>query len=148
MPTTPRSAFRVFETLPVRWGDMDAMGHVNNAAYFTYCESARMRYFTEIDIEDGKEGAEHGPAVVTATCNFRRQVHWPATLAVGVRAARMGRSSFTLEYALFLEATDEEGDEPVADGSSVVVWVDYGAGESIPLPEALRERIRELDGIE
>lgn len=43
--------FRHRETLAVRWGDMDAMGHVNNAAFFTYCESARMSYFAAIEID-------------------------------------------------------------------------------------------------
>ena len=82
--------------------------------------------------------------MVTATCNFRRQVHYPATLDVGVRAVKIGRTSFPLEYGIFLAGTDDL----VADGSSVVVWVDYGAGKSTPLPESLKARIRELDGSE
>ncbi len=81
--------------------------------------------------------------MVTATCNFRRQVHYPATLEVGVRAVKIGRTSFPLEYGIFLEGTDDL----VADGSSVVVWVDYGAGKSAPLPESLKARIRQLDGL-
>jgi acyl-CoA thioester hydrolase len=120
---------------------MDAMGHVNNASYFTYCESARMRYFDVLDLERHREAESHGPVVVSATCNFRRQVHHPAHLEVGARSTKIGTSSFVLEYGLFREGTDEL----VADGSSVVVWMDYAAGRSVPLPKALKERIRQVE---
>lgn len=134
-----RSDYKVWERVLVRWGDMDALGHVNNARFFTYCESARIRYFEALEIEGLAGRASPGPAVVTATCNFLRQVHYPATVEVGVRVSAIGRSSFTLDYLIL------RGDEVVADGSSVVVWVDYDAGRSIPLPAALRARILEID---
>lgn len=135
--------YRHWITVPVRWGDMDAFGHVNNAKYFTYCESARISYFQAIGLGAQITTPDHGPSVVTATCNFRQQVHHPATLEVGVRAVKIGRTSFPLEYGIFLEGTNDL----VADGSSVVVWVDYGAGKSTPLPESLKEHIREIDGL-
>ena len=117
------------------------MGHVNNAAYFTYCESARMSYFQAIAMEEHREETSHGPAVVTATCNFHRQLHYPAALDVGARVTRVGGKSFTLEYALLRRGTDEL----VADGSSVVVWVDYDSGKAIPLPDALKRAIEALE---
>lgn len=141
MSRQPRDDFHVWITVDVRWGDMDAFGHVNNARYFTYCESARIRYFEELALEGLRERASHGPAVVTATCNFQRQVHYPATLDVGVRVSAIGRSSFTFDYVILRHG----GDEVVADGSSVTVWVDYEAGKSIPLPAALKARILEID---
>lgn len=134
-----RDLYPLFEPVSVRWGDMDAMGHVNNATYFTYCESARMRFFDRVGMEAHCADGQYGPAVVSATCNFYRQVHYPAQLEVGVRVSKLGKSSFTLEYAL-LRA---ENEEMVADGSSVVVWVDYHAGKSLPLPEELRRALEE-----
>ena len=139
-----RNDFRRWITVPVRWGDMDAFGHVNNAKYFTYCESARIAYFEAIGLGAQAKTPDHGPSVVTATCNFRRQVHYPAILEVGARTVKIGRTSFTLEYGIFFHSTEDL----VADGSSVVVWVDYGAGRSAPLPESLKQRIREVDGLE
>ena len=138
-----RAAFSCWVTLPVRWGDMDAFGHVNNACYFTYCESARIRYFAEIELERFKEGAADGPALVTATCNFIRQVHYPATLEVGARATKVGNKSFHLDYLI----VRQEDGAVVADGTSVVAWVDYGVGKAIPLPAPLKERIRAYDGL-
>jgi acyl-CoA thioester hydrolase len=139
-----RDDFKVWITVPVRWGDMDSMGHVNNAKFFTFCESARIRYFEVIRLHEFREHDRQGPAVVSATCNFRQQVLYPATLEVGVRASRMGGKSFTLEF----EIHTQESDGPVADGTSVAVWVDYERGKALPLPDALRERIQRLDAVE
>lgn len=144
-------SYRVWLPVDVRWADMDAMGHVNNAKYFTYCESARMRYFEVVDLYREGAGSELGPAVVTATCNFRAQVRHPAALEVGARASAIGTKSFTLEYLIRHRDGDGDGDDGgdvVADGSSVVVWVDYAAGKAEPLPAALVARIRALDGLD
>lgn len=138
-----RDEFNILLPVEVRWGDMDAFGHVNNAVYFTYCESARIRYFDEIPLERYREAEEHGPALVSATVNFRAQVHYPASLEVGARVTSLGGRSFTHEYVVFRAGSEEI----VADGTSVSAWVDYAAGRSIPLPAALKERIRAIDAL-
>jgi acyl-CoA thioester hydrolase len=135
---------RHVEPVSVRWGDVDSMGHVNNAKYFTYCESARMSYFAAVRMNDHREGERHGPALAAANLNFRRQVHWPADLDVRTRVGEIGRSSFKMEYELVHRGTGER----VADGSGVIVWVDYGTGRSIPLPEGLKAAIRGFEGME
>ena len=136
-----RDLFRFFIPITVRWADMDSYGHVNNAVYFTYCESARMAYFDAIRLEDAKTKPSLGPALAQASLSFRRQVHHPAQLEVGARAIRIGKSSFQLDYAIFLEGDEQ----PAADGTSVVVWIDYDLGKSVPLPDDLRQRIVALD---
>ena len=141
---TSRDVFKVWEPVLVRWGDMDAFGHVNNARFFTYCESARIRYFETLGFDDFHADPSHRPGVVSASCNFRRQVHHPARLEVGARVTRLGNSSFTLEYGVF----DREDGALVADGESIAVWVDYGAGKAIPLPEQLKTRIAQFEGLE
>ena len=100
---------------------MDALGHVNNAAYFTFCESARIRYFEAVD--------------------FRRQVHYPARLDVGVRVSEVRNRSFRMDYGVFLDGTDTL----VAEGTSVVVWADYRAGKAKELPAEVRRRIEEVE---
>jgi len=136
-----REPYHLIHPIDVRWGDMDAFGHVNNACYFTYCESARIAYFDAVELDAARQEPQHGPALVTATCNFLRQVHYPAALEVGARVTQIGRKSFTLDYVICRRDTAEK----VADGTSVVVWVDYAVGRSIPLPEALIDRIRAWD---
>lgn len=138
-----RSRFRHWETVAVRWGDMDAMGHVNNAKYFTYCESARMGYFQAIRLDQHRENEQQGPALVSATCNFKRQLRYPAELEVGARVSDVRNRSFTFEYVLYLKGTEEL----VADGTSVVAWVDYRREEAVPLPWGLRRAIREFEDL-
>ena len=132
------------EPITVRWGDLDSMGHVNNAKYFTYCESARMSYFAAVRMQEHREDERHGPALVAATLSFRRQVRYPAELDVATRVSEIGRSSFKMEYEILYRGTEER----VADGTGVIVWTDYGAGRATPLPESLKEEIRRFEGME
>lgn len=137
-----RDRYRHFEPIAVRWADMDSMGHVNNAKYFTYCESARMSYFAAIHLQSHAEAPSHGPALVQADLNFRQQVRYPDHLEVGVRVVQVSGKSFSFEYALFRGGSAEV----VADGGSVVAWVDYAAGCSVPLPESLKREIAAYEG--
>lgn len=129
------------EPISVRWGDLDSMGHVNNAKYFTYCESARMSYFAAIRMLDHRESEKQGPALAAAHLNFRKQVRYPAELDVLTRVSEIGRSSFRMEY----EILDRDSAERVADGHGVIVWVDYATGRSNPIPDSLREAIRQYE---
>jgi acyl-CoA thioester hydrolase len=139
-----REKARHVESISVRWADVDSMGHVNNAKYFTYCESARMSYFRAVGMDEHRQDGRHGPALAAAHLNFRAQVHYPAELEVETRVVEIGRSSFKMEYEILHRGTAER----VADGGGVLVWVDYGTGRSIPLPEGLRASIRHFEGVE
>jgi acyl-CoA thioester hydrolase len=138
------SEARHVEPVQVRWGDMDSMGHVNNACYFTYCESARMSYFRVVGMDEHREGGRFGPALVAAHLNFRRQVRYPAELAVATRVSEIGRTSFRMEFVI----APREGGEPVADGFGVIVWVDYESGRPVPLPAGLAGAIRSFEGMD
>jgi acyl-CoA thioester hydrolase len=132
-----RARFKHWTTQEVRWGDMDALGHVNNSAYFVYCESGRMAFFGDLGMVEHTGGGARGPALATANLEFKQQVRHPATLDIGLAVERIGGSSFTLIYGLFRAGEDEV----VAQGQSVVVWVDYAAGRSEALPDALRDAL-------
>ena len=140
----PRPARHV-EPISVRWGDMDVMGHVNNAKYFTYCESARMSYFRAVGMDGHREGGRFGPALAAAHLNFRQQVRYPAELAVATRVSEIGQTSFRMEYVIE-HAGPESGTGPVADGFGVIVWVDYGGGgRPTPLPAQLKAAIERFE---
>jgi acyl-CoA thioester hydrolase len=138
-----RPRARHVEAIPVRWADMDAQGVVNNAKYLTYCESARISYFAAVRMLDHCEIELQGPTLATATLNFRRPARYPAVIEVFTRVSEIGRSSFKMDYELFLQGTDER----VADGTGVIVWVDYGAGKPKSLPEGLKAAIREYEDL-
>ena len=76
--------------MPIRWGDMDAMGHVNNTLYFRYLEVARIEWFRTI----GCNVNPQGPLIVNAFCNFHKQLEYPGDIVVKMYASDPGRSSF------------------------------------------------------
>lgn len=143
--------FRHVEAVAVRWADLDAIGHVNHAKLFTYCEVARWTYFARLGMASFQTHPGIGPALVSATLDFKRQLHYPATVLVGVRTTTLGRSSFTLAYHLELAPSataDSAASEPVVIGSghSVIVWTDYAAGRALVLPPGLRAAFSALEG--
>ena len=129
-------------TIKTRFADMDIMNHVNNVTFFVYFEIVRLEYFDHIRLHELRKTGVEGPAVVSQTCNYRGQVFHPSTLRAGVRCSRIGTKSITVEYEVYLEDTDTL----VADGVTVISWVDYKNAKSAPLPDVLRERIEAYEG--
>lgn len=128
-------------TCPLRWGDMDTLGHVNNTIYFQFCEEARIAYFHAVGLDDFKERPTDGPGMVACNLNFRRQLRYPGTVTVAGNVTQIKQRSFTLAYKI----VDTADGQVVADGGSVCVWVDYAAGRAMDLPQRLVERIAELE---
>jgi acyl-CoA thioester hydrolase len=119
--------------IPVRWGDMDFYGHVNNTVYFRYFEQARVEWIEQMDFRVDP-GQGEGPVVINASCTFLIPVNYPATVIVKVFAGEPGRSSVMTWYELYVE-----GDERLfAEGAAKVVWMNMGTGKSVPLPDRLR----------
>lgn len=137
------SDWPVSVVLPVLWGDMDALGHVNNTRYFVWFEAARMAYFNRIGLGNTGEALTVGPLLATTTCDFLRPLHHPDEVRVGARVTRLGNTSFTMAYAV--ERTAEPG-VVVARGTGVIVTVDFTAGEKVRVPDALREAIAAVEG--
>jgi len=122
--------------MPIRWGDMDAMGHVNNTIYFRYMEQTRISWFDAMRLR--QEPRREGPIIVNAHCTFVRQLEYPGTVLVRHYVGRIGNSSFET-YDEMLR-TDDPG-RVYAHGGAKVVWVDYAQQKSRPLPEAVRQAV-------
>lgn len=131
-------------SLDVRWGDMDALGHVNNSIFFRYLESARIAWYDSIGVSAWRAKPTDGPGLVATELAFRRQLKYPAKIVVEVRTSRMSARSFSLDFRV-VDAVD---DTLYAEGSSTNVWVDYAAGKALPLPEPLRAVLREGGAVE
>ena len=91
--------------VPLRWGDMDAMGHINNTLYFRYMEICRLDWIIKAGVSTDRAG--QGPVIVNAFCNFLRQLEFPGQVRATLFVAEPGRSSF--ETYQTLERTDEPG---------------------------------------
>ena len=127
-------------TMPIRWGDMDAMGHVNNTVYFRYMESARIAWFGSIGLRPDPRTDASGPVIVNASCTFRKQLVYPGDIEIRTYAGQAGRSSF--ETWVEIRRRDDP-DTLHAEGQAKVVWVDYAAERSLPLPDAMRRLIED-----
>ena len=122
--------------IPIRWGDMDMMGHVNNTNYFRYFEIVRIEWFERIGHPLSPAG--EGIVIVNAFCNFIKQLEFPGDVLARHYVANPGRSSF--EAYMTLERTDAPG-VICASGGATTVWVDFPKQKSVPLPDWLRELV-------
>jgi acyl-CoA thioester hydrolase len=122
--------------IPLRWGDMDAMGHVNNTIYFRYFETTRLEWLYRVGGPPDLAG--RGAVIVNAFCNFVRQLEYPGDIVVRHYVCNPGRSSF--DTYLTLERVDQPG-VLYAEGGATTVWIDFKAQKSVPLPEAIRQLI-------
>jgi acyl-CoA thioester hydrolase len=117
----------------VRFRDLDAKGHVNNAVFLTYMESARVAFLLELGAASGLEDLSF--IVARVEIDFRTPIAFGQEVEIGVRATRFGSKSFDLEYEL------RAGGRLAAEAKSVCVGYDYGTGETVPIPDAWRERL-------
>lgn len=123
--------------VPVRWGDQDALGHVNNTVFFRFMEQARVEW---LDAQGfACDPAEpQAPVIVQASCTFLLPINYPATVRVKLFAGEPGRSSIQTRY----ELTDVADGRLYATGDAKGVWISLKTGKSVPLPESLLARLR------
>jgi acyl-CoA thioester hydrolase len=119
------------ERIAIRWGDMDAMGHVNNTVYFRYMEQARINWFESL-LPRGGAWSTIGIVIVNASCNFRKPINYPGSVEVKVFAGPPGGSSVPTFYELQVEGT------LYADGAATVVFVDAEKQKPLRIPDDIR----------
>ena len=119
--------------MPLRWGDMDAMAHLNNVQYHRLIEEARIQWFAAFGFPTLPSG--EAPILAHASVDFVKAMTYPATAVVRQTVTRLGRSSVDLAITM---TTREEPDTVFATGRTVIVWYDYTAGRSAPWPDHVR----------
>ncbi len=133
----PENKKLVYEmTIPIRWGDMDAMGHVNNTTYFRYLETIRIEWMRSIGCQPDPTG--EGPVIVNAFCNFYKQLEYPGDVRARMYVSDPARSTF--ETWGTMERADEPG-TVYAAGGATTIWVDFPAQKSAPLPQWMRTHL-------
>lgn len=132
--------FPVTAPVEVRWRDVDALGHVNNAVYFTYFEIARSRYLEQVFGARTLEDVNF--LVASIACDFLSPVRHGETVEVGIRVSRAGRTSFDFEY----EARVREDGRVVARARSVQVLYDHRRGQKRPVTDAWLARVTAAQG--
>lgn len=128
---------KTFQTeIALRWGDMDAMAHLNNVIYFRLMEEARIQWFAALGFSTLPAG--EAPILAHASCDFLRPLNYPAVAVVRQEVTRVGRSS--VDVAVTIEDRATPG-LAAATGHTVIVWYDYAAGRSAPWPDSVRARL-------
>ena len=122
------------EKIPVRWGDMDAMGHVNNTVYFRFMEQTRISWFEAL-LPRGEAWGSTGIVIVNASCNFKKPINYPASVEVKMYAGPLGGSSVPTYYDLLVK------DEVYADGAAKIVFIDMATQKAVRIPENLRAKM-------
>ncbi len=135
----PRSAFRHFSSIPTRWLDNDAYGHINNVVYYSYFDTVVNRYLIEAGVLDVARSPVIG-LVVETHCNYFASLAFPQTVDAGLRVAHLGASSVRYEIGLY-----GAGEAlTAACGHFVHVYVDRETRRPAALPSAL---IHTLQGL-
>lgn len=136
MNDTARPPLLIRMPLELRWRDLDAFDHVNNASFMTFLEETRVRWF------HGLAGAwldqSRMPLLAAVQLNYRRPISYPGSIAVELYADRVGNTSLTIGHRIVGD-DDATRDTLYADGHTVMVWIDRDSGRPVALPDAIRQ---------
>lgn len=135
------AGFPVVIDIPVAWGEMDALRHVNNIVYFRYFESARIAYFDKLRLWEFMNQTGVGPILASIQCKFKIPLAYPDTVSVGTRIPSIEQDRFVMEY----RAVSHKSQAIAAEGEGVVVSYNYRESKKTPLPEEMKQRILALE---
>lgn len=135
--------FRHQITLQLRFSDMDAFGHINNAKFLTYIEEARVKYFDEI-VKWEYDWSKYGIILARVEIDYKVPGYFKDSLIVQTRCSRIGNKSLTLEYQLVKK--ENEKDTIISSALSVLVMYDYENGNSIQVPGEWKAAIEKFEG--
>lgn len=133
--------YKLVVDVPMRLADTDALGHVNNAHYLSFLESARVAYIEKVmgwrDVKDYKV------IIARIEIDYKSPAYHYETMKVGLRVEKLGGSSIVMDYRMEDKATGRL----VVQAKSVMVCFDYGLGRPVRIPEEMRGRMEEFDGL-
>ena len=124
--------------IDVRFRDCDPLGHVNNAVYLTYLEQARLHCWRALWRFGEADSSIPGVIMARAEIDYRRPAQYGQTLEIRISLAAIGRTSFTYDYEIV-----DEANALVASARTVQVMYDYEAAKPVPIPEDVRQKMRE-----
>jgi len=122
--------------IDIRWGDMDALGHVNNTVYFRFMEMARIQWLEGLQIGIDAQGC--GPVIANAFCNFIKQLEYPGKIELRSYCGSVGHTSMDVYHEI------RRTDDPhtlYANGGVTVVWVNYQEQKSVPIPDSIKSSL-------
>ncbi len=128
---------------PVAWGEMDAFQHVNNIVYFRYFESARIAYLEKIGYLEFMEKTDRGPILASTKSKFKIPLAYPDTVTICGKVSGIESDRFVMDYCV----VSHKHQKIAAEGEGLIVSFDYKAAKKVPIPEQIRQRILDLEGL-
>jgi acyl-CoA thioester hydrolase len=133
--------YPVVMDIPVAWGEMDSLLHVNNIVYFRYFESVRMAFFDKIEFWPSISESGIGPILGSTSCKFKIPLTYPDTVSVGARVPKIEADRFLMEYIV----VSHRHQRVAAEGEGMIVAYNYRELRKTRLPEEIRERLIRLN---
>ena len=126
---------------PVAWGEMDAMGHVNNIVYFRYFESARIAYFEKMDLIGIMTKTGIGPILATTSCKFKIPLSYPDKVLIGAKVVSVEEDRFIMNYLV----VSTKHQKVAAEGDGVIVTFNYKEGKKVTVPDVVKQGILDIE---
>jgi acyl-CoA thioester hydrolase len=124
-------------SLPVRWGDADVLGHINNVQFVRYLESGRIAYCEDVLGLKFEVGVTSGWILADLQCSYLEQVHYPAELDVFTRVSKIGNKSATILADIYLKGADKRA----LQSKAIMVWFDYEKQQTTTIPDDIKSKI-------
>ena len=138
-----RSNYRVVIELPVQWGDMDALAHVNNVVYLRWFESGRLAYFERVSFMGRFKEDKIGPILASTEIRYRVPLEYPDGVLIGVKVKELGVDDLTQQYAIYSRSKNVVA----TTGLSRVVMYDFNKQKKIDIPQSIAYNIKALEQI-
>lgn len=132
--------FHVVEEMPVRWGDMDARGHVNNTIYYRYFESSRIALFQSLKIYEEPTTVRIGPILSFQSCYYKAPLTYPDTIYIGAKIVNLEESKMIIKHSLMSKKLNRKA----AEGEAHIFWFDYENQKKVIIPDDLKQEILKL----
>lgn len=123
-------------SIVMRWGDMDAVGHLNNATYYRFMEQIRIDWLESLGQPIDPAGT--GPVIAATACVYKTALVYPATVDITLEVEKLGRSSLKMRHHFYRR---DDPDTVYAVGEVTLVWINYQSGKSVPIPDVVRTPI-------
>jgi len=134
-----KKTFPIEISIDVKWGEMDALQHVNNAVFFKYFETVRLRYFDDSNLMESLDKEGIFPILASTACKFTKPLHYPDTIKCACRISSIGNTSFVQQYQIW----DGAGDVS-AIGEGVIVLVSKESNSKTAIPQFVLDSFYKL----
>jgi acyl-CoA thioester hydrolase len=129
--------YTTVEEMSVRWGDMDARGHVNNTIYYRYFESSRIALFRSLNLYEEPTEVRIGPILSFQSCNYKAPLTYPDTIYVGAKIETIEGLKITIKHSI----VSKKQNRLVAEGEAQIIWYDYENQKRASISEALKQKL-------